>query len=303
MSLKESWELEKQQRQQAVVERQQTVQHLLSEMGQARQLKAAALQSDLDTFVSTLKIQTVELLSSNAADRVLIAQQVEAMRSDVQSYLYELETQRQQQAKQLWQDLQASRAEREIEVQQLFNHFLEFRAELRNFHQTLHDYVWGTEMTESASVAALSAPQATNPANAVIKSNHPNPEAIKKNGAKTSHPSPASTQKSSLPKGSTKSSPNRSAIPTQSVAAAKSGTPTKTVTKLPVEPAQTDTATEVDHEKAVYTFLHESQGARLTQIEAALNLNRFQTVDALRSLIKKGLITQHDRVYQLQESM
>lgn len=306
MSLKESWQLEKQQRQQAVIERQQTVQNLLSEMGQARQLAATALQSDLDTFVQTLKHQTAELLSSTAAERVLIAQQVGAMRSDVQSYLYELETQRQKQAEQLWQDLRESRTEREIEVQQLFNHFLDFRAELHHYHQTLHNYVWGSGTTEAVPVKASPTPQGATQANAVAKTNQSHPESVKTNGAKTSHPAPSGTQKPALPKNTAKPGPNHPPLPARSVAAAKAtpATPaTKTATKSPIEPVQPHMSPTVDHEKAVYTFLHESQGARLTQIEAALNLNRFQTVDALRSLIKKGLITQRDRVYLLQESI
>lgn len=260
MSLKESWQLAKQQRQQAVIERQQAVQHLLSDMKQARQLKAIALQSDLDTFVQTLKHQTAEFLSNTTAERVLVTQHVEVLRSDVQSYLYELETQRQQRAKQLWQDLQASRAEREIEMQQRFNRLLDFRIELQHFHQTLHDYVWGT---------------GTSP----------------------------DTPKSSLPKSPTKSRSTRPPQSTQSVATVKPAPASKTTKKTAIEPVQTNTSTPADSEKAVYAFLHESQGARLTQIEAALNLNRFQAVDALRSLIKKGLVTQRDRVYLLQESV
>ena len=60
---------------------------------------------------------------------------------------------------------------------------------------------------------------------------------------------------------------------------------------------------EVAFEKEVYTFLHNAEGGRLTQIETALNLNRFQAVDALRSLIKKGLITQRERVYLVQQAL
>lgn len=59
----------------------------------------------------------------------------------------------------------------------------------------------------------------------------------------------------------------------------------------------------VPYEKEVYTFLNQANGARLTQIEAALGINRFQAVDALRALIKKGLITQRDRVYHLQTQL
>jgi hypothetical protein len=55
------------------------------------------------------------------------------------------------------------------------------------------------------------------------------------------------------------------------------------------------------YEKEVYNHIHTVNGARLTEIESSLEINRFQAVDALRSLIKKGLITQRDRVYLAQE--
>jgi hypothetical protein len=48
-------------------------------------------------------------------------------------------------------------------------------------------------------------------------------------------------------------------------------------------------------------FLKQSAGARLTQIERALKLDRFQTVDSLRMLIAKGTIVLRDRLYQLTE--
>jgi hypothetical protein len=64
------------------------------------------------------------------------------------------------------------------------------------------------------------------------------------------------------------------------------------------KPVQLDAA---ELEKEIYNHVHRVQGARLTEIESALGINRFQAVDALRSLIKKGLITQRDRIYLIQE--
>lgn len=51
-------------------------------------------------------------------------------------------------------------------------------------------------------------------------------------------------------------------------------------------------------EQKVYQYLQKSEGMRVSQISQALELNRFQTIDALRSLLKKGLLTQRDdRLY------
>jgi transcription initiation factor IIE alpha subunit len=55
-------------------------------------------------------------------------------------------------------------------------------------------------------------------------------------------------------------------------------------------------------EEAVYNYLHLSEGARLIEIESELGINRFQAVDALRSLIQKDLIVKEkDRTYHVQE--
>jgi len=57
----------------------------------------------------------------------------------------------------------------------------------------------------------------------------------------------------------------------------------------------------VQLEEKIYYHIYQVQGARFTELEAALGINRFQAVDALRALIKKGLVTQRDRVYLIQE--
>ena len=47
-------------------------------------------------------------------------------------------------------------------------------------------------------------------------------------------------------------------------------------------------------EEQVYRYLQQSEGMRVSQISQALGLNRFQTIDALRSLIKQGMLIQRD---------
>jgi hypothetical protein len=56
-------------------------------------------------------------------------------------------------------------------------------------------------------------------------------------------------------------------------------------------------------DKQIYDYIQKSQGARLTEIQSALGINRSQTVDGLRALIKQGLITQRDRIYLVQEDV
>lgn len=66
------------------------------------------------------------------------------------------------------------------------------------------------------------------------------------------------------------------------------------------EPA-TETV-EIPFSQAILTYLKQSHGARLSQIEKALHLDRFQVVDALRLLTEKGSVVQRDRLYLVQEA-
>lgn len=50
----------------------------------------------------------------------------------------------------------------------------------------------------------------------------------------------------------------------------------------------------VIYDEKVYAFLQKSQGAKLAEIEMALGINRIQTTDALRVLIKKGVVKQRE---------
>jgi gas vesicle protein GvpN len=49
----------------------------------------------------------------------------------------------------------------------------------------------------------------------------------------------------------------------------------------------------VPYEAEVYAFFQHTPAARPSDVEAALGINRFQTVNALRSLVEKGQLIQH----------
>lgn len=396
-SLKDSWQTEKQQRQQQVINRQHTVAKLLITMQQNReqqasqlwdslnqfraqlvnldqdrrlefqefqadlqqshlklhaqtqaflaaiadhrQVQAQLLADELTAFVQGLQQRSAQFLSMIAADRSLMAQQLtqelqayqqnlqvlvrslreqiqrdladlksdtqaflvdckqfrlqtqqqqqqelagfmDTLRSDVQNYLGELTSLRQQRAEQLSQTLSQQRAERSAELQAMFDRLAEFRTELRQFHQGLQSQVWGDlnpqtpfQLPEVAQPVALSA-------------NVPSANLVTPSTPKISPKSPT---------GKSASVPPRpvATLPTKVIQPQRSAHPAIKSAKPPIKD-------EMAHEKAVYRFLHTSRGARLTQIESALGINRFQAVDALRSLIKKGLVTQRDRVYHIQ---
>ena len=328
MSLKDSWHQQRQQRQQEVAQRQQTISNSLTTTRQERQAKAAQLRhelslfrealgsqstarraelqqfcqrlhletqlflsaagdrryvqatqlaAELHLFVQMLQQQTAAFLTEAQAERAIAAPQlkqelvtfVSDLRSDVQSYLIELEAVRENQAVQLSQTLIEGRAKREAETQALFQRLAVFRAELRRSSQDLQHTVWGGE-----SVANLEPSSAKLPALA---------QAFTKNGNQpTSHAAAI---------------PNESLSVTATVGAVQhSGS----VAVAPLAKVMKASQEGIGCEKDVYAYIQNVQGARLTEIERALDLSRFQAVDALRSLIKKGLITQRDRIYLAQ---
>ena len=56
-------------------------------------------------------------------------------------------------------------------------------------------------------------------------------------------------------------------------------------------------ATEIPYEQEILAYLKQANGARLSQIEQALELDRFRTVDVLRLLAEKGSVLLRDRLY------
>ncbi|MGA7934534.1 MAG: hypothetical protein WCA35_13380 [Kovacikia sp.] len=336
MSLKDSWQQQRQERQQEIIQRQQSMQLALETARQERQIQAAQLRDDLslfretiasedkvrrinfqqvqlelqqfcsrlriethtllktandrrqiqaqevaqqlNAFVQALKQETADLLTMTAAERQVMAQQleqelsafIEALRSDVQSYLWEMETIRKSRAEKLHQKLFQSRIDREAEMKQIFYHLAEFRAELQQFCAELRHEVWGSDALAPAKAGLTKAPVTT-----------PTPKTSPKPVAKGFAPA-------------------KTVIPATPVGAFQQGNSVAVAPVKEIKPAQTDT---IAYEKEVYNYIHQTQGARLTQIETALGINRFQAVDALRSLIKKGLITQRDRLYIAHEDL
>lgn len=333
MSLKESWQQQRQQRQQEVAQRQQQVQLELAVARQQREIQAAQLRADLslfreaiaaedkvrrdefqkfqtglhqycnqlqlqmqvflatatdrrqaqaqalaqqlDAFVHQVRQEVAQYLSAISAERSLMATQLEkdltvfidALRLDVQSYLRKVETLRRNRAEQLHQELAESRAERAIEVEALFERFAEFRVELQNFCQALQAEVWGSK------------------ASAVEKRVIAKPAIAKPTAPKNAAQSPTKVANPPI------------SIPT-GVGAFPHG---DSIAVVPVKTAKPVTKESVAYENEVYNLISNTHGARLAQIESSLGINRFQAVDALRSLIQKEKITQRDRVYLIRE--
>jgi HD-GYP domain-containing protein (c-di-GMP phosphodiesterase class II) len=298
VSLKQTWQEQRQQRQQEVIQRQQQVQATLEQLKHARQVQAIELRQDLTAFHSQLRAD-VALLRQEMQAEILqrrtevqaelqahqqtrlqnqiqlmqeLALYVESLQAEVQQQLVEFSEIRQQQAPVLRQMLRDDRTRRSAEVAEFFEQLVEFRAELRRYCAELHQYVWGND---AAPVnLSVSEPTAS-----------PELEELETAPAEATHDMAAPTVR---------------IVPPSTASGTTSGTASSTAFGTASPEAEVLPPTSILAE-AVYTYLHETQGATLTEIEAALALNRFQTVDALRSLIRKGYVTQRDRIYLIQD--
>lgn len=300
------------QLQQQIQQLQQKTQVFLDNVREIRQIQAKQLAQQLDEFVQALQQQTQSFLELTAAERSLMAQQlnqdlqrfhihlsqtvialrqdlqrqlavlhqetqttlaahqqnrqalhlqqaqqlaefIEQLRSDVQSYLQQLGLERQERAEELQNLLAQARNQRQTDVAALFGRFADFRVQLQQFHTSLQDSVWGTTDSLEPLIGLATKAESLEPVDSAVTST-------------------------------------------------ASSLSSKTTT---VETAQTSATNAVpsplELEKSVYNYLYQVQGARLAEIESVLALNRFQTVDALSSLITKGLVIQRDRIYYIQE--
>jgi hypothetical protein len=256
---------------------QQKLQALVRSLRQQMQVDLADLKADTQAFLIDRSQFRLQMQQQQQQE---LANFMDTLRADVQGYLGEMASLRQQRAEQLSQTLSQQRVERTVELQAMFDRLAQFRTELRQFHQGLQQQVWGDRPIETIPQP----PGVTEPVAASVKL-----------------PSAMPATKLATSKAGSKSAIKAVPVPTRPVATlpAKVTQPQRSVHPA-IKSAKSPAKDEMAYEKAVYSFLHTSQGARLTQIESSLGINRFQAVDALRSLIKKGLVTQRDRVYYIQ---
>lgn len=259
--------------------------------------------------VLLLQAQTQQMLKVNREQRLQqqmqlmqeLANFAEALQVTVQNYLSELELARQERAQNLRSMLQSDRDQRAAEMNAIFADLSQFRLELKQFCADLRATTWGGDRPVVAAPVqpaprpvALTKPQ-VKPAPSVQPSLNTIPAPVK--------PAPV------------KPAPVKPAAPVVEPSVAIAAPPVSAPVMEPVEPeiaALTESesaaskllqrdASELEQE--IYSYIHDTSGARLNEIESTLGINRFQAVDALRALIKKGWITQRDRIYLIQEEV
>lgn len=297
------------------------------------QIGIEAIASDVQTLRSNTQQELTALRQDRLSNLVTL---VDGLRADTQDYLAELAETRKERADQLHNQLQANRAHRQAEAQMLRQQFAHFRLNLRQHRARLRQSVWGEETVESSpsngATPATALPTATpkgippslpRPSRLTSKAKPFYPKASRLStkqsttGERSPHPIPSTSALTSKPNGST---PPISIVEMPPVPELTMSHLSDRVLGRAVEPAVTAASLQPDQkpvnsaasanplqrdaaqtEAAIHAYIHEIKGARLTEIETALGMNRFQAVDALRSLIKKGLVTQRDRTYLAQD--
>jgi len=230
---------------------------------------------DVAAQVADLQLATQELLAGYQRDRAVVrsrqqqslAEYVAELAETVADSLTVLAEDRQAMAVVNQAERHRDRAALTAEVEVMRDDWADYRQQLREFRANLRQIVWGDAVPSTAAPAAPSA----SPAN---------------------HKAPTRKPRAKAKAASAKAVPTKTAAAATNVAQA-----TAPAEKKPAAPKAA-----VPTEEAVFDYLQaHNDGARLTEIEATLGINRFQAVDALRSLIQKELIVQKDRTYRIQE--
>lgn len=320
VSLKESWRQQREQRQQEVIKRQQQVRDTLAELHQTRQVHTAQLRQDLQLFQLKLQQQTQDFLSACTADRTLMAQQL-------QQELSEFRLQLARSVGLLRQDLQSQIQQMQVDVQiQLQNYRQERLQTQLQLMQSLAEYIETLQSEVQAQLIeyGIVRQDRTQQLRQMLQENGDCRRAevaalfqeLSEFRAELRAYcvdlrqfvwGEASTTAAIETKAATVTDEKEPETAVDNTAQKSNAVPTVVNSQLPAVKNLAETTdpqkATVSLEEAVYTHLHETQGARLNEIEAVLGINRFQAIDTLRTLIRKGLVTQRDRIYLIQEEV
>ncbi len=261
--------------------------------------------------VAEIQAQTAVDLAGYRHDQAMVRAEllppltayVEDLQVQVQATLKDLTVVRQQAAVVNQAQRQSDRAALTDSVDAMFDELADFRHQLQAERAQLSHIVWGAAAAQPAAAPAPR-PVATRPAVTSVPARAaaqpapqaaPKPAVVKPAAATPVAARPAAVKVSPAP---AKAAPAR--VPAR--AAARLAPVATVIVPAPaVAVAETPAPEPPSIEEVVYNYLHLSQGARLSEIESELGINRFQAVDALRSLIQKDLVIKQDRTYLVQE--
>ncbi len=266
----------------AEADRQMMAQQLADDLQTFRAVldeTVTALRQDVQAEIQDLQLETHSLLSQGRQQRLKIqirltrnlAAFTENLRFEVHHYLSDVQTARHEQAARLAETLDQSRLDRETEHRVLFSRLEDFRSQLRHYRAELKSTVWG----DDASHDLTSEPVARQSSSGL--------------SALSTRPAPTAIAPITIGQKPAQKAVSRPATQTPQ--------PASLAEVKPAINAISDPA----FEEKIYQYIEVMQGVRLTEIESAMGISRFQVVDTLRSLLQKGLVTQRDRVYRIQE--
>jgi hypothetical protein len=322
MSLQESWQQQQQHRQQASAHRRQAVSALLATARQERQDKSSQLRDELSLFHLSLVSRNFLRQAKFREFQRGLQQFCQDLREQTPVFLTEARDRRHCQAHQLAQELEAfvqvlqqqttdlltlTAAERTVRAAQISH-------DLQAFDRDLRTNVAALRTQFQANLAELRADTQEFLATAHHQRLVNHQQTVEWLASfmvdlRSQVQSYLVDLELARTQRSVANSPPPTAIPAAAVALPTvKTTPVVQSVKLPIvvmtPPTKVAASPIANHpiannpaEECVYQYLVTRPGARLADIEMALNINRFQAVDALRSLIKKGIVTQRDRVY------
>ena len=283
----------------------QVLQHTVSDL----RLEIAQELRQVQQQVAEIQAQTAVDLAGYRHGQAMVRAEllpqltayVEDLQVQVQATLKDLTAVRQQAAVVNQEQRQSDRAALTDAVDAMFTELADFRHQLQAQRAQLSHLVWGG--TAPATPPAAPRPAATSAPARAAAVTRPVPKAVAKPAtAKPSTAKPA-VAVAAPPQAAPVAAPAASAAPApvQAAPAVQSAPVATVLAPTAVAEASPPAPEPPSLEEVVYNYLHLSQGAHLSEIETELGINRFQAVDALRSLIQKDLVIKQDRTYLVQE--
>jgi hypothetical protein len=309
---------ERMQRQQAMAERQQQVREALTKAHQERAQQSKQSMTERHQFQQSLAMSVSDFLEETANVRMQTAVAQKAalqefqgqLQQDVQELMTDISTDRIMMAQKLVADLTGFHSNLVEEVSQLLTKDLPAQRKEMKAHVAQIQKDTQNQLTQNrkqrAKKSALSVKERAefvDNLQAEVSAMRADAQEFMVDVQDESMQRKEETwgTKSARPARTKKAKPAASKAPQKAPAPAKSAAPKAAPAKQAKAISVENSALSVPHEKEVYDYVQNNHGARLAQIEETLGISRFQAVDALRSLLDKGILVKRDRDYLTQE--
>ncbi|MBE7383982.1 MAG: hypothetical protein F6J95_021515 [Leptolyngbya sp. SIO1E4] len=316
-ALRDQWQADRQARQQAVAQRRKAVQADLNHCQQVRQQTAVEQRQTLADYSEAVQAETNLYLAQVKQQRQAQARRTAAKLKEFDAELKETVAELRHQNQQQMKHVQKYVIELQAATHQELTEHQRDRTVMRNHQeQKLAKYVDELETSVSEYLGEVSEKRQTAAVQDRAQRRRDRDELTQNVQALRDDYAVYRQQMQAFRKNLRQSVWGDAAPGSAPVAADDSvdgpnvAVPAQPVTPPPTPPpvvpspqaAAPPVRLDVPAEAVVYNYLQtHSGGARLTEIESSLGINRFEAVDALRSLIQKELIVQKGRIYHIQE--